>query len=121
MERKVFEDQLYALEERFKAWDKDMRSLLADALGESKEIALTALDAQCNLPVVTVRVTWDDTTNDVTIARVLLNDGKAMFEDVSGELRSEYELFTNQGIYPLLAAVRDELKAREGIKISCGK
>lgn len=117
MERKVFEDQLYALEERFKAWDKDMRSLLADALGDDKEITLVALDAQDNLPVVTVCDTWNDTTNDVTIARVLLNDGKAMFEDVSGELRSEYELFTNQGIYPLLAAVRDELKAREGIKI----
>lgn len=58
MERKVFEGQLYALEERFKAWDKDMRSLLAGALGESKEIALTALDAQDNLPVVTVYDTW---------------------------------------------------------------
>lgn len=32
MERKVFEDQLYALEERFKAWDKDMRSLLLAAV-----------------------------------------------------------------------------------------
>ena len=117
MQRNAFEHQSHALATRFKHSHTDMRSLLANALGESKEIALTALDAQCNLPVVTVRVTWDDTTNDVTIARVLLNDGKAMFEDVSGELRSEYELFTNQGIYPLLAAVRDELKAREGIKI----
>lgn len=117
MERKVFEDQLYALEERFKAWDEDMHSLLAGALGERKEIALIALDAQCNLPVVTVRENWDDTTYDVTIAKVLLNDGKAMFEDVDGGIRSEDSISTSQGIYPLLAAVRDELKAREGIKI----
>lgn len=59
MERKVFEDQLYALEERF----------------------------------------------------------TVMFEDVDGEIRSEDSISTSQGIYPLLAAVRDELKAREGIKI----
>ena len=78
MERKVFEDQLYALEERFKAWDKDMRSLLAKALWES---------------------------------------GTVMFVDVDGGIRSEDSLNTSQGIYPLLAAVRDELKAREGIKI----
>lgn len=108
---------MYALEERFKAWDKDMHSLLAGALGESKEIALTALDAQDNLPVVTVRENWDDTTYDVTIAKVLLDDGTVMFEDVDGEIRSEYRISASQGIYPLLAAVRDELKAREGIKI----
>lgn len=117
MERKVFEDQLYALEERFKAWDKDMRSLLANALGGDKEITLVALDAQCNLPVVTVRENWDDTTYDVTIAKVLLNDGTVMFQDVDGGIRSEDSISTSQGIYPLLAAVRDELKAREGIKI----
>lgn len=108
---------MYALEERFKAWDEDMHSLLAGALGERKEIALTALDAQCNLPVVTVRENWDDTTYDVTIAKVLLNDGKVMFVDVDGGIRSEDSISTSQGIYPLLAAVRDELKAREGIKI----
>lgn len=108
---------MYALEERFKAWDEDMHSLLAGALGGRKEIALIALDAQCNLPVVTVRENWDDTTYDVTIAKVLLNDGKAMFEDVDGVIRSEDSISTSQGIYPLLAAVRDELKAREGIKI----
>ena len=109
---------MYALEERFKAWDKDMRSLLADALGDDKEITLVALDSQDNLPVVTVCDTWNDTTSNVEIKKVLLGEsGTVMFEDVSGELRSEYELFTNQGIYPLLAAVRDELKAREGIKI----
>lgn len=117
MERKVFEDQLYALEERFKAWDKDMRSLLADALGDDKEITLITLNAQDNLPVVTVRENWDDTTYDVTIAQVLLNDGKVMFVDVDGVIRSEDSISTSQGIYPLLAAVRDELKAREGIKI----
>ena len=109
---------MYALEERFKAWDKDMRSLLANALGESKEIALTALDAQCNLPVVTVRVTWDDTTSNVEIKKVLLwESGTVMFVDVDGGIRSEDSISTSQGIYPLLAAVRDELKAREGITI----
>ena len=114
MERKVFEDQLYALEERFKAWDKDMRSLLADALGDDKEITLVALDAQDNLPVVTVC----DTTSNVEIKKVLLGEsGTVMFEDVDGEIRSEDSISTSQGIYPLLAAVRDELKAREGIKI----
>lgn len=114
MERKVFEDQLYALEERFKAWDKDMRSLLADALGDDKEITLVALDAQDNLPVVTVC----DTTSNVEIKKVLLGEsGTVMFEDVDGGIRSEDSINTSQGIYPLLAAVRDELKAREGIKI----
>lgn len=114
MERKVFEDQLYALEERFKAWDKDMRSLLADALGDDKEITLVALDAQDNLPVVTVC----DTTSNVEIKKVLLGEsGTVMFEDVDGEIRSEDSISTSQGIYPLLAAVRDELKAREGITI----
>lgn len=117
MERKVFEDQLYALEERFKAWDKDMRSLLADALGD-EEITLVALDAQDNLPVVTVCDTWNDTTSNVEIKKVLLGEsGTVMFEDVDGEIRSEDSISTSQGIYPLLAAVRDELKAREGIKI----
>lgn len=114
MERKVFEDQLYALEERFKAWDKDMRSLLADALGDDKEITLVALDAQDNLPVVTVC----DTTSNVEIKKVLLGEsGTVMFEDVDGGIRSEDSINTSQGIYPLLAAVRDELKAREGIRI----
>lgn len=114
MERKVFEDQLYALEERFKAWDKDMRSLLANALGDDKEITLVALDAQDNLPVVTVC----DTTSNVEIKKVLLGEsGTVMFEDVDGGIRSEDSINTSQGIYPLLAAVRDELKAREGIKI----
>lgn len=114
MERKVFEDNLYALEERFKAWDKDMRSLLADALGDDKEITLVALDAQDNLPVVTVC----DTTSNVEIKKVLLGEsGTVMFEDVDGGIRSEDSINTSQGIYPLLAAVRDELKAREGIKI----
>lgn len=108
---------MYALEERFKAWDEDMHSLLAGALGERKEIALTALDAQCNLPDVTVRENWDDTTYDVTIAKVLLDDGTVMFEDIDGGIRSEDSISTSQGIYPLLAAVRDELKAREGITI----
>lgn len=118
MERKVFEDQLYALEERFKAWDEDMHSLLAGALGERKEIALIALDAQCNLPVVTVRENWNDTTSNVEIKKVLLGEsGTVMFEDVDGGIRSEDSISTSQGIYPLLAAVRDELKAREGIKI----
>lgn len=117
MERKVFEDQLYALEERFKAWDKDMRSLLADALGD-EEITLVALDAQDNLPVVTVCDTWNDTTSNVEIKKVLLGEsGMVMFEDVDGGIRSEDSISTSQGIYPLLAAVRDELKAREGIKI----
>lgn len=117
MERKVFEDNLYALEERFKAWDKDMRSLLADALGD-KEITLVALDAQDNLPVVTVCDTWNDTTSNVEIKKVLLGEsGTVMFEDVDGGIRSEDSISTSQGIYPLLAAVRDELKAREGIKI----
>lgn len=117
MERKVFEDQLYALEERFKAWDKDMRSLLADALGD-EEITLVALDAQDNLPVVTVCDTWNDTTSNVEIKKVLLGEsGTVMFEDVDGGIRSEDSISTSQGIYPLLAAVRDELKAREGIKI----
>ena len=114
MERKVFEDNLYALEERFKAWDKDMRSLLADALGGDKEITLVALDAQDNLPVVTVC----DTTSNVEIKKVLLGEsGTVMFVDVDGGIRSEDSISTSQGIYPLLAAVRDELKAREGIKI----
>lgn len=117
MERKVFEDQLYALEERFKAWDKDMRSLLANALGD-EEITLVALDAQDNLPVVTVYDTWNDTTSNVEIKKVLLGEsGTVMFEDVDGGIRSEDSISTSQGIYPLLAAVRDELKAREGIKI----
>ena len=117
MERKVFEDQLYALEERFKAWDKDMRSLLANALGDDK-ITLVALDAQDNLPVVTVYDTWNDTTSNVEIKKVLLGEsGTVMFEDVDGGIRSEDSISTSQGIYPLLAAVRDELKAREGIKI----
>lgn len=117
MERKVFEDQLYALEERFKAWDKDMRSLLANALGD-EEITLVALDAQDNLPVVTVCDTWNDTTSNVEIKKVLLGEsGTVMFEDVDGEIRSEDSISTSQGIYPLLAAVRDELKAREGIKM----
>lgn len=117
MERKVFEDQLYALEERFKAWDKDMRSLLANALGD-EEITLVALDAQDNLPVVTVCDTWNDTTSNVEIKKVLLGEsGTVMFEDVDGGIRSEDSISTSQGIYPLLAAVRDELKAREGIKI----
>lgn len=114
MERKVFEDNLYALEERFKAWDKDMRSLLADALGDDKEITLVALDAQDNLPVVTVC----DTTSNVEIKKVLLGEsGTVMFEDIDGGIRSEDSISTSQGIYPLLAAVRDELKAREGIRI----
>lgn len=117
MERKVFEDQLYALEERFKAWDKDMRSLLANALGD-EEITLVALDAQDNLPVVTVCDTWNDTTSNVEIKKVLLGEsGTVMFEDVDGGIRSEDSISTSQGIYPLLAAVRDELKAREGIRI----
>jgi hypothetical protein len=118
MERKVFEDQLYALEERFKAWDKDMHSLLANALGDDKEITLVALDAQDNLPVVTVCDTWNDTTSNVEIKKVLLwESGTVMFQDVDGGIRSEDSISTSQGIYPLLAAVRDELKAREGIKI----
>lgn len=118
MERKVFEDHLYALEERFKAWDTDMRSLLANALGDDKEITLVALDAQDNLPVVTVCDTWNDTTSNVEIKKVLLcESGTVMFEDVDGEIRSENSISTSQGIYPLLAAVSDELKAREGIKI----
>lgn len=109
---------MYALEERFKAWDEDMHSLLAGALGERKEIALIALDAQCNLPVVTVRENWNDTTSNVEIKKVLLGEsGTVMFEDVDGGIRSEDSISTSQGIYPLLAAVRDELKAREGIKI----
>lgn len=104
MERKVFEDNLYALEERFKAWDKDMRSLLADA--------------QDNLPVVTVYDTWNDTTSNVEIKKVLLGEsGTVIFEDIDGGIRSEDSISTSQGIYPLLAAVRDELKAREGIRI----
>lgn len=108
---------MYALEERFKAWDKDMRSLLANALGD-EEITLVALDAQDNLPVVTVCDTWNDTTSNVEIKKVLLGEsGTVMFEDVDGEIRSEDSISTSQGIYPLLAAVRDELKAREGIKI----
>ena len=118
MERKVFEDQLYAWEERFKAWDKDMRALLANALGDDKEITLVALDAQDNLPVVTVCDTWNDTTSNVEIKKVLLGEyGTVMFEDVDGEIRSEDSISISQSIYPLLAAVRDELKAREGIKI----
>ena len=118
MERKVFEDQLYALEERFKAWDKEMRSLLANALGDDKEITLVALDAQYNLPVVTVYDTWSDTTSNVEIKKVLLwESGTVMFQDVDGGIRSEDSISTSQGIYPLLAAVRDALKAREGIKI----
>lgn len=109
---------MYALEERFKAWDKDMRSLLADALGDDKEITLVALDAQDNLPVVTVYDTWNDTTSNVEIKKVLLwESGTVMFEDVDGGIRSEDSISTSQGIYPFLAAVRDELKAREGIKI----
>ena len=117
MERKVFEDQLYALEERFKAWDKDMRSLLSDAVGDDKEIKLVAFDPQDNLPDVTVCDTWD-TTSNVEIKKVLLGEsGTVMFEDVDGGIRSEDSISTSQGIYPLLAAVRDELKAREGIKI----
>ncbi len=108
---------MYALEERFKAWDKDMRSLLANALGD-EEITLVALDAQDNLPVVTVCDTWNDTTSNVEIKKVLLGEsGTVMFEDVDGGIRSEDSISTSQGIYPLLAAVRDELKAREGIKI----
>lgn len=108
---------MYALEERFKAWGKDMRSLLANALGD-EEITLVALDAQDNLPVVTVCDTWNDTTSNVEIKKVLLGEsGTVMFEDVDGEIRSEDSISTSQGIYPLLAAVRDELKAREGIKI----
>ena len=109
---------MYALEERFKAWDKDMRSLLANALGDDKEITLVALDAQDNLPVVTVCDTWNDTTSNVEIKKVLLwESGTVMFEDVDGEIRSEDSISISQGMYPLLAAVRDELKAREGIKI----
>lgn len=109
---------MYALEERFKAWDKDMRSLLADALGDDKEITLVALDAQDNLPVVTVYDTWSDTTSNVEIKKVLLwESGTVMFVDVDGGIRSEDSISASQGIYPLLAAVRDELKAREGIKI----
>lgn len=108
---------MYALEERFKAWDKDMRSLLANALGD-EEITLVALDAQDNLPVVTVCDTWNDTTSNVEIKKVLLGEsGTVMFEDVDGGIRSEDSISTSQGIYPLLAAVRDELKAREGIRI----
>lgn len=108
---------MYALEERFKAWDKDMRSLLANALGDD-EITLVALDAQDNLPVVTVYDTWNDTTSNVEIKKVLLGEsGTVMFEDVDGGIRSEDSISTSQGIYPLLAAVRDELKAREGITI----
>lgn len=108
---------MYALEERFKAWDKDMRSLLANALGD-EEITLVALDAQDNLPVVTVCDTWNDTTSNVEIKKVLLwESGTVMFVDVDGGIRSEDSISTSQGIYPLLAAVRDELKAREGIKI----
>ena len=118
MERKVFEDQLYALEERFKAWDKDMHSLLANALGDDKEITLVALDAQDNLPVVTVCDTWNDTTSNVEIKKVLLGEfGTVMFEDVDGGIRSEYRISISQSIYPLRAAVSDELKAREGITI----
>ena len=98
---------MYALEERFKAWDKDMRSLLANAL-----------DAQDNLPVVTVCDTWNDTTSNVEIKKVLQwESGTVAFVDVDGGIRSEDSISTSQGIYPLLAAVRDELKAREGIKI----
>lgn len=109
---------MYALEERFKAWDKDMRSLLAKALGDDKEITLVALDAQDNLPVVTVYDTWNDTTSNVEIKKVLLwESGTVMFVDVDGGIRSEDSISTSQGIYPFLAAVRDELKAREGIKI----
>lgn len=109
---------MYALEERFKAWDKDMRSLLANALGDDKEITLVALDAQDNLPVVTVCDTWNDTTSNLEIKKVLVyKSGRVMFEDVDGEIRPEDSISTSQGIYPLLAAVRDELKAREGIKI----
>ena len=89
---------MYALEERFKAWDKDMRSLLANALGDDKEITLVALDAQDNLPVVTVCDTWD-TTSNVEIKKVLLGEfGTVMFEDVDGEIRSGFSISPSQGI-----------------------
>ena len=67
--------------------------------------------------VLFLRMRWG-TTSNVEIKKVLLwESGTVMFEDVDGGIRSEDSISTSQGIYPLLAAVRDELKAREGIKI----
>ncbi len=118
MERKVFEDNLYALEERFKAWDKDMRSLLIEALGDRKELYLTALGEQNNLPEVTVYESWADASENVEIERIIQDEsGVFYFEDYDRNIWNEEVLIGGQGIYPLLAAVRDELKAREGIKI----
>lgn len=118
MERKVFEDQLYALEERFKAWDSDMRTLLKDALGDKKEIFLTALAEQDNLPEVTIYESWADATQNIEIERIILDESDIFyFEDYDRNIWNEEVLTGCQGIYPLLAAVRDELKAREGIKI----
>ena len=87
---------MYALEERFKAWDKDMHSLLANALGDDKEITLVALDAQDNLPVVTVCDTWNDTTSNVEIKKVLLGEsGTVMLVAVDGGIRSEDSISTS--------------------------
>ena len=117
MERKVFEDQLYALEERFKAWDKDMHSLLADALGDDKEITLVALDAQDAIPTVYMEDTYNNTTYDAEVYKIYVENNVVFFEDRDGDIYSENRMYDAGNVYPLLVIIRDELKAREGIKI----
>lgn len=117
MERKVLEDNLYALEERFKAYENDMRQLLAEALGERKEINFVALEAQKKWPVVTVFSTWDDSARDEEIVNITMEDDTFYFENRNGFTIGEDRLAGSQGLHTLLAAVRNELRAREGIKI----
>lgn len=116
MERKVFEDNLYALEERFKAYDRDMHQLLADMVGE-KGMTLVALEAQDAVPTVLMEDTYNNTTYNAEVHRIYVQDGFVFFEDSDGDVYSETRMYDAGNVYPLLNIIRDELKAGEGIKI----
>lgn len=116
MERKVFEDNLYALEERFKAYDRDMHRLLADIVGE-KGMTLVALEAQDAIPTVYMEDTFNNTTYDAEVRKIYVENNVVFFEDRDGDIYSENRMYDAGNVYPLLSIIRDELKAREGIKI----
>lgn len=74
-------------------------------------------DNWCNAQHCPNYIAWSFGYGSCISCKLLGESGTVMFEDVDGGIRSEDSISTSQGIYPLLAAVRDELKAREGITI----
>lgn len=115
MEREVFEDNLYALEQRFKSYNDDMHQLLADMVGE-QGMTLVALEAQNATPTVYMEDSFNNSTYNAEVRRIYVQDGIVWFEDSDGDVYSEESIYAAD-IYPLLNIIRDELKAREGIKI----